>query len=94
MSRPNGAVCGRLYAVPSTCQRCDCRPCRQVANVTKALGGAEMTRVQQKALPPVLAGGDCLVRSQTGSGKTLAYLLPVIQVSHGSHGHLRTVIRS
>ncbi|XP_037074046.1 probable ATP-dependent RNA helicase DDX31 [Pollicipes pollicipes] len=50
-----------------------------VANVTKALGGAEMTRVQQRALPAVLAGGDCLVRSQTGSGKTLAYLLPVIQ---------------
>ncbi|XP_043195571.1 probable ATP-dependent RNA helicase DDX31 [Amphibalanus amphitrite] len=50
-----------------------------VANVTKALGGAEMTRVQQRALPVVLAGGDCLVRSQTGSGKTLAYLLPVIQ---------------
>ena len=57
-------------------------PCHrgQVANVTKALGGSEMTRVQQKALPAVLTGGDCLVRSQTGSGKTLAYLLPVIQV--------------
>ena len=49
--------------------------------MTRALGGAEMTRVQQKALPAVLAGRDCLVRSQTGSGKTLAYLLPVIQVS-------------
>ncbi|KAF0311505.1 putative ATP-dependent RNA helicase DDX31 [Amphibalanus amphitrite] len=55
-----------------------------VANVTKALGGAEMTRVQQRALPVVLAGGDCLVRSQTGSGKTLAYLLPVIQVDFGT----------
>ena len=57
--------------------------------MTKALGGAEMTRVQQKSLPAVLAGGDCLVRSQTGSGKTLAYLLPVIQVSR-SHSRSRS----
>jgi len=38
-----------------------------------ALGYTQMTPVQAQSLPPLLAGGDAIVRAQTGSGKTLAF---------------------
>lgn len=38
-----------------------------------------MTQIQTEAIPSILAGHDCYVKSQTGSGKTLAYALPVVQ---------------
>ena len=37
------------------------------------------TRVQQLAIPVVLAGRDLLALAQTGSGKTLAFGLPLLQ---------------
>ncbi|MCB2383650.1 DEAD/DEAH box helicase [Shewanella sp. SR1] len=37
------------------------------------------TRVQQLAIPAILAGRDLLALAQTGSGKTLAFGLPVLQ---------------
>ncbi|MBP5616349.1 MAG: DEAD/DEAH box helicase [Elusimicrobiaceae bacterium] len=36
------------------------------------------TPIQQRALPPGLAGQDVLGTAQTGTGKTLAFLLPLI----------------
>ncbi|MBW0295113.1 DEAD/DEAH box helicase [Shewanella xiamenensis] len=38
------------------------------------------TRVQQLAIPAILAGRDVLALSQTGSGKTLAFGLPLLQI--------------
>lgn len=35
-------------------------------------------RVQEQAVPEILAGRDVALAAETGSGKTLAYLLPVI----------------
>ena len=37
------------------------------------------TRIQQLAIPVVLAGQDLLALAQTGSGKTLAFGLPLLQ---------------
>ncbi|MCP3129943.1 DEAD/DEAH box helicase [Shewanella sp. KJ2020] len=37
------------------------------------------TRVQQLAIPAILAGRDLLALAQTGSGKTLAFGLPLLQ---------------
>lgn len=36
------------------------------------------TPIQQRALPPALAGKDVLGSAQTGTGKTLAFLLPLL----------------
>lgn len=51
-----------------------------VKNLEDLLSIKELTTVQQRAIPHVLAGKDVLVRSQTGSGKTLAYALPLVEM--------------
>ncbi|KAH8238554.1 hypothetical protein KR032_009701, partial [Drosophila birchii] len=51
-----------------------------VKNLEDLLSITELTTVQEKAIPHVLAGKDVLVRSQTGSGKTLAYALPLVEI--------------
>jgi ATP-dependent RNA helicase RhlE len=42
-------------------------------------GYSEPTPIQQKAVPPVLAGRDLLGCAQTGTGKTAAFALPILQ---------------
>lgn len=39
-----------------------------------------MTTVQSEAIPKILTGKDCLIKSVTGSGKTLAILIPLVQI--------------
>mgnify|MGYP000859384077 CR=1 FL=1 len=36
--------------------------------------------IQQKAIPPVLAGKDVLASAQTGTGKTAGFTLPMLQI--------------
>ena len=40
----------------------------------------KMTEIQQRALPPLLAGRDVLGAAKTGSGKTLAFLIPAVEM--------------
>lgn len=40
----------------------------------------KMTEIQQRALPPLLAGRDVLGAAKTGSGKTLAFLVPAVEM--------------
>ncbi|CAA9962649.1 hypothetical protein CFE70_006082 [Pyrenophora teres f. teres 0-1] len=44
------------------------------------MGFKTMTEIQQKAIPPLLAGRDVLGAAKTGSGKTLAFLIPAIEM--------------
>lgn len=39
-----------------------------------------MTEIQQRAIPPLMAGRDVLGAAKTGSGKTLAFLIPAIEM--------------
>ncbi|KAF2869670.1 P-loop containing nucleoside triphosphate hydrolase protein [Massariosphaeria phaeospora] len=48
----------------------------------KKRGFEKMTEIQQRAIPPLLAGRDVLGAAKTGSGKTLAFLLPAIETLH------------
>jgi len=38
-----------------------------------------MTEIQQRGIPPLLAGRDVLGAAKTGSGKTLAFLIPAVE---------------
>ncbi|MCL4265849.1 MAG: DEAD/DEAH box helicase [Anaerolineae bacterium] len=42
-------------------------------------GWTDLTPVQSRAIPYVLAGRDLLVQSRTGSGKTGAFVLPILE---------------
>ncbi len=44
-----------------------------------ALGYETPTPIQQRAIPPILAGRDVLGLAQTGTGKTAAFVLPILQ---------------
>jgi ATP-dependent helicase YprA (DUF1998 family) len=46
------------------------------------MGFTHMTPVQEKSIPPLLAGKDVLGAAQTGSGKTLAFLIPAVELLH------------
>ena len=45
---------------------------------TAAAGLSEPKPIQERAIPPLLAGRDVLGVAQTGSGKTAAYALPIL----------------
>lgn len=51
---------------------------KQLFKALEKLSFTEATAVQEKAIPPALAGKDLMVSAQTGSGKTAAFLLPIL----------------
>ncbi len=44
------------------------------------MGFESMTEIQQRGIPPLLAGRDVLGAAKTGSGKTLAFLIPAVEM--------------
>src|SRR5262244_539618 len=54
-------------------------------------GFARATPIQEKAIPPVMAGRDLMATASTGSGKTAAFLLPIL---HRLMGKPRGVTRA
>lgn len=48
----------------------------------QGMGFESMTEIQQRAIPPLMAGKDVLGAAKTGSGKTLAFLIPAIEMLH------------
>ena len=50
---------------------------------TQAMGYTEMTEIQQKAIPLMLAGHDMIAKAPTGTGKTVAFGIPILQKAAG-----------
>lgn len=50
------------------------------------------TRIQEKAVPELLKGGDALIHAQTGSGKTLTFLLPLTSVIDVTKNKVQCII--
>lgn len=46
----------------------------------KEMGYTMMTPVQERTIPPLMAGKDVLGSARTGSGKTLAFLVPAVEL--------------
>jgi ATP-dependent RNA helicase RhlE len=51
---------------------------RQLLDAVADLNYSTPTAIQQKSIPPILAGHDLVGIAQTGTGKTAAYLLPLL----------------
>ncbi|MGV3764266.1 DEAD/DEAH box helicase [Parapedobacter sp.] len=51
---------------------------RQILSAIEEAGYIDPTPIQQKAIPPVLAGQDIMGIAQTGTGKTAAFVLPLL----------------
>ncbi|ORY11752.1 P-loop containing nucleoside triphosphate hydrolase protein [Clohesyomyces aquaticus] len=52
----------------------------RTSEAIKEMGFEDMTEIQRRAIPPLLAGKDVLGAAKTGSGKTLAFLIPAIEM--------------
>ena len=52
---------------------------KRLLQAIEHLGFTQMTEIQQRAIPQILASHDLAASSKTGSGKTLAFLLPMVQ---------------
>ena len=52
----------------------------QTMKAIEGMGFETITEIQQRTIPPLLAGRDVLGAAKTGSGKTLAFLIPVVEM--------------
>lgn len=50
----------------------------EIIRATKEMGYTEMTEIQQKAIPLMLAGHDMIAKAPTGTGKTVAFGIPIL----------------
>ena len=55
----------------------------EIILATQAMGYTEMTEIQQKAIPLMLAGHDMIAKAPTGTGKTVAFGIPILQKAAG-----------
>ena len=51
----------------------------EIRRAVEAMGFTEMTEVQEKAIPLMMAGHDMIAKAPTGTGNTRAFGLPVIE---------------
>ncbi len=51
---------------------------KQILRAIEEAGYTEPTPIQEKAIPPILAGQDVMGVAQTGTGKTAAFVLPLL----------------
>ena len=67
--------------------------CAPLVQAVAEQGYTVPSPIQEKAIPPVLAGRDLLGCAQTGTGKTAAFSLPLLQRLHaGARKPLRALI--
>ncbi len=50
----------------------------EIARAVERMGYTEMTEVQEKGIPPMLAGKDIVAKAPTGTGKTCAFGIPLL----------------
>ena len=55
----------------------------EIIRATQAMGYTEMTEIQQKAIPLMLAGHDMIAKAPTGTGNSVAFGIPILQKAAG-----------
>lgn len=54
-----------------------------IHKAVERMGFAEMTEIQEKTIPVMLAGRDVIAKAPTGTGKTVAFGIPILQKAAG-----------
>ena len=73
-----GAVPASTVMPPTAFSTLDLSP--GTVKAIEEMGFTNMTEVQARTIPPLLAGRDVLGAAKTGSGKTLAFLIPAVEM--------------
>lgn len=63
-----------------------------LAEALDHLGFTKPTPIQEKSLPPLLAGRDVIGKAETGSGKTLAFGLPMMERIDGGRVSIQSLV--
>lgn len=50
----------------------------EIRRAVERMGFQELTEIQEKAIPPMLAGKDVIAKAPTGTGKTCAFGIPLL----------------
>ena len=66
----------------------------ELIRATRAMGFTEMTEIQQKAIPLMLAGHDMIAKAPTGTGKTVAFGIPILSAVDTARQKPQAVILS
>lgn len=61
----------------------------ELEQTVNQLGYVNPTPIQEEAIPQILRGRDIFGCAQTGTGKTASFILPMIDVLHGSRAKVR-----
>ena len=64
----------------------------EITRGIRSLGYTALLPVQEKVIPAVLEGHDCLVQAETGAGKTAAFLIPVLNNAEPFSTHTQALI--
>ena len=64
----------------------------QLHQAVERMGFAEMTEIQEKVIPVMMAGRDVIAKAPTGTGKTCAFGIPVIESLNQELARPQTVV--
>ncbi len=64
----------------------------KIQAAAKRANWSELSPVQSRAIPYLLAGHDLMVQARTGSGKTGAFLLPMLDLLDDSHMQVQALV--
>ncbi|OPY67823.1 MAG: DEAD-box ATP-dependent RNA helicase CshA [Syntrophorhabdus sp. PtaU1.Bin050] len=65
---------------------------KEIHKAVADMGFEEMTPIQTKTIPPILAGKDVIGQAQTGTGKTMAFGIPIIEAIKPRNKHTQAII--
>ncbi|RYP29843.1 hypothetical protein DL767_006524 [Monosporascus sp. MG133] len=78
---PNGANLSLPPTAGTDAQKfSDLNLSEKTVKAIQGMGFENMTEIQRRSIPPLLAGKDLLGAAKTGSGKTLAFLIPAVEM--------------
>ena len=64
----------------------------QILKALDMLGFTYPTEIQEKAIPVVYSGRDCIGQAQTGTGKTFSYAIPIIESVDVTDDHIQALV--